>query len=91
MQIIQDGADRNVIVMLGGRYTQGHLHNSPAGPCKSMRFPTKHLQCKHTLLCMTFKWGREEEKGNEVGREAGLDSRKENREAGFEERLVGYI
>lgn len=56
-----------------------------------MRFPTKHLQCKHTLLCMTFKWGREEEKGNEVGREAGLDSRKEDREAGFEEHLVGYI
>lgn len=41
---------------------------------------TKHLQCKHSLLCMNFKGGREAEKGSEVGKEAP-----------FEERLVGYI
>lgn len=83
MQIIQDGVDRNVTVMLGGRYTQGHLHNSPAGPCKSMRFPTKHLQCKHTLLCMTFKWGREEERGNEVGGGSGVRFEKRKQRSGL--------
>lgn len=43
-----------------------HLHNSTAIPCKFMWFPIKHLQCKHSLVCMSsmvvgeggeWKWG----------------------------------
>lgn len=81
-QISQNAVDGNERVKLGG--TLGHLHNSPAVPCKFMWFSTKHLQCKHSLVCMSLggrgqrkrKWVREGESGGSmVGGKENSDGR----------------
>lgn len=55
---------------MGGRCALGHLHNGPAGPCKSMWFLTKHLICKQEFSMHELEGG-----GNEV---------EENTDEGFE-------
>lgn len=63
VEILQDMLDGNERMMLGG--ILDYLHNSPAVPCKFMWFSAAHLQCKHSLVCMSLK--EEEAQGGNEG------------------------
>lgn len=83
VQIIQDDVDHKQTVMPVDRYTQGHLHNSPAGLRKSMCFfsPLPSI-CNASIVYYAWISTGEDRRKREWGG---------GKKTPFEERLVGYI